>query len=201
MTFNVPLFGKVWSGTGLSFVSLFVFGDVLGPCSSSDSDAESSLSGFSTHGEASAFVLDADGVSLWSTGISAMALATSSVPNLISTGFILIPVLKLPIGISCSLSFCISTVLLLSGSSPRANNASMASSSSVVVHVSCPMGSTFGCTVVFSGSDVTSEAGMLLLTVGSLLVCSTASVFVHELFLRGSLIVPPLSASDLHVFL
>ena len=140
MTFNVPLFGEVWSGTGLSFVSLFVclfvFGDVLGPCSSSDSDAQSSLSGFSTHGEASSFVLGADGVSQWSAGISAMALATSSVPNLISTGFISIPVLKLPIGISCSLSVCISTVLLLSGSSPRANNAPMASSSSMVVHVS-----------------------------------------------------------------
>ena len=62
------------------------------------------------------------------------------------------------------------------------------------------MGSTFGCTVVSSGSDVTSEAGMLLLTAESLLVCFTASIFVRELFLVGSLIVPPLSASDLHVF-
>ena len=162
-------------------MSLFVFGDVLGPCSISDSDVESSLSGLSAHGEASAFVLGADGVSLWSAGNSAMALATSSVPNLISTGFMSIPVSKLPIGISCSFSSCIFTVLLLSGSSPRANNASMASSSLVVVHVSCPMGSTFGCTVVFSGSDISSEAGMLLLTTGSLLVCSTANVCSHTL--------------------
>ena len=166
-------------------MSLFVFGDVLGPCSISDSDVESSLSGLSTHGEASAFVLGADGVSLWSAGNSAMALATSSVPNLISTGFISIPVLKLPIGISCSFSSCMFNVLLLSGSSPRANNASMASSSSVVVHMSCPMGSTFVCTVVFSSSDILSEAGMLLLSTGSLLVCSIATVFARVRLLGG----------------
>ena len=55
MTFNVPLLDEVLSGTGFSFMSLFVFGDVLGPCSISDSDVESSLSGLSTHGEESAF--------------------------------------------------------------------------------------------------------------------------------------------------
>ena len=81
MTFNVPLFGEVWSGTGLSVVSLFVVGGVFGLWSDSDSDVESSLLGFSTAGEASAFVLRMDGMSLWSAGISAMALATSSVPN------------------------------------------------------------------------------------------------------------------------
>ena len=128
---------------------LSVVGRVFGLWSDSDSDVESSLLGFSTTGEASAFVLRTDGMNLWSAGIFAMALATSSVPNLISTGLISVPVLKLPIGISCSLSFCISTVLLVSGSSPKANNASMASSSSVVVHVSCPMGSTLGCTVTY----------------------------------------------------
>ena len=210
MTFNVPLFGEVWSGTGLSVVSLFVVGGVFGLWSDSDSDVESSLLGFSTAGEASAFVLRTDGMNLWSAGISAMALATSSVPNLISTGLISIPVLKLPIGISCSLSFCISTVLLVSGSLPKANNASMASSSSVVVHVSCPMGSTFGCTVIFSSSDITSDVGVLLLIIESLQVCSTARLFVgafscpsvcvRELFLRGSVSVPPLSASDVLVF-
>ena len=141
-------------------------------------------------------LLRMDGMNLWSTGISAMALATSSVPNLISTGLISIPVLKLPTRISCSLSFCISTVLLVSGSSSKASNASMASSLSVVVHVSCPMGSTLGCTVVFSGSDGTFDVGVLLLIIESLRVCSTARLFVgafscpsdcvRELFLRGS---------------
>ena len=143
MTFNVPLFGEIWSGTGSSVMSLFVVGGVFGLWS----DMESSLLGFSTAGEAFVFVLRTDGMNLWSAGISAMALATSSVPNLISTGLISVPVLKLPIGISCSLSFCIATVLPVSGNSPKANNASMVSSSLVVVHVSCPMGSTLGCTV------------------------------------------------------
>ena len=139
-----------------------------------------------------------------------MAFATSSVPNLISMGLISIPVLRMPIGISCLLSFCKFTVLLVSGSLPKANNASMASSSSVVVHVSCPMGSTFGCTVVFSGSDGTADVGVLLLIIESLQVCSTARLFVsafncpsvcvRELFLGGSVSVPPLSASDVLVF-
>ena len=210
MTFNVPLFGEVWSGTGLLVMSLFVVGGVFGLWSDSDSDVESSLLGFSTAGQASAFVLRMDGMNLWSTGISVMALATSSFPNFISTGLISIPVLKLPIGISCSLSFCISTVLLVSGSSPKANNASMVSSSSVVVHVSCPMGSTLGCTVVFSGSDGTSDVGVLLLFIESLRVCSTARLFVdafscpsdcvRELFLGGLVSVPPLSASNVLVF-
>ena len=191
-------------------MSLFVVGGVFGLWSDSDSDVESSLFGFSTAGEASAFVLRTDSMNLWSAGISAMALATSSVPNLISTGLISVPVLKLPIGINCSLSFCISTVLLVSGSSPKANNASMASSSSVVVHVSCPLGSTLGCTVAFSGSDGTSGVGVLLLIIESLRVCSTARLFVGafscpnvcvcELFLGGSASVPPLSASDVLVF-
>ena len=115
MTFNVPLFGEIWSGTGSSAVSLFVVGGVFGLWS----DMESSLFGFSTAGETFVFVLRMDGMNLWSAGISAMALATSSVPNLISMGLISVPVLKLPIAISCLLSFCIATVSPVSGNSPQ----------------------------------------------------------------------------------
>ena len=83
---------------------------------------ESSSLGFSTVREASVFVLGTVGLNLWSSGISAMALTTSSVPNLISMGLISTTALALPIDISCSLSSCTSTVLPVSGSSPRDNN-------------------------------------------------------------------------------
>ena len=48
-------------------MSLFIVGGVFGLWSDSDSDVESSLFGFLTAGEASAFVLGMDGMNWWST--------------------------------------------------------------------------------------------------------------------------------------